>query len=181
MSKIGINGFGRIGRLVLRAALERGADVVAVNDPFIGLDYMVYMFKYDSTHGKFKGTVDAKDGKLVVNGKEIAVFGERDPKVHIVLISKLPLEYNKTIFRFRPFHGVKLALNTSLNQLASSLPSRKPQLIWKVAPRRSSSPLHQLMHPCLSLALIWMPTILVTKYDFVTTYAFEISYNCFHH
>ncbi|KAI4456732.1 glyceraldehyde 3-phosphate dehydrogenase [Holotrichia oblita] len=80
MSKIGINGFGRIGRLVLRAALERGAEVVAVNDPFIGLDYMVYMFKYDSTHGKFKGTVDAKDGKLVVNGKEIFVFSERDPK-----------------------------------------------------------------------------------------------------
>nr|AIU97795.1 glyceraldehyde-3-phosphate dehydrogenase [Anomala corpulenta] len=80
MSKIGINGFGRIGRLVLRAALERGAEVVAVNDPFIGLDYMVYMFKYDSTHGKFKGTVDAKDGKLVVNGKEISVFSERDPK-----------------------------------------------------------------------------------------------------
>ncbi|KRT79015.1 hypothetical protein AMK59_8360 [Oryctes borbonicus] len=80
MSKIGINGFGRIGRLVLRAALERGGQVVAVNDPFIGLDYMVYMFKYDSTHGKFAGTVDAKDGKLVVNGQEIAVFSERDPK-----------------------------------------------------------------------------------------------------
>nr|QUS48031.1 glyceraldehyde-3-phosphate [Holotrichia oblita] len=80
MSKIGINGFGRIGRLVLRAALERGGEVVAVNDPFIGLDYMVYMFKYDSTHGKFKGTVESKDGKLVVNGKQISVFSERDPK-----------------------------------------------------------------------------------------------------
>lgn len=80
MSKIGINGFGRIGRLVLRAALERGGEVVAVNDPFIGLDYMVYMFKYDSTHGKFNGTVDSKDGKLIVNGKEISVFSERDPK-----------------------------------------------------------------------------------------------------
>lgn len=80
MSKIGINGFGRIGRLVLRAALERGGEVVAVNDPFIGLDYMVYMFKYDSTHGKFKGTVEAKDGKLVVDGKAISVFSERDPK-----------------------------------------------------------------------------------------------------
>ena len=52
--KIGINGFGRIGRLVLRAALEKGAEVVAINDPFIALDYMVYMFKYDSTHIGFQ-------------------------------------------------------------------------------------------------------------------------------
>lgn len=80
MSKIGINGFGRIGRLVLRASIERGATVVAVNDPFIGLDYMVYMFKYDSTHGRFKGEVKAEDGHLVVNGNKIAVFSERDPK-----------------------------------------------------------------------------------------------------
>ncbi|XP_065166077.1 glyceraldehyde-3-phosphate dehydrogenase 1 [Atheta coriaria] len=79
MSKIGINGFGRIGRLVLRAATEKGASVVAINDPFIGLDYMVYLFKFDSTHGRFKGQVEAKDGKLVVNGKAIEVFQERDP------------------------------------------------------------------------------------------------------
>ncbi|XP_014215339.1 glyceraldehyde-3-phosphate dehydrogenase 1 [Copidosoma floridanum] len=80
MSKIGINGFGRIGRLVLRASIERGAQVVAVNDPFIGLDYMVYMFKFDSTHGKFKGDVKAENGFLVVNGAKITVFSERDPK-----------------------------------------------------------------------------------------------------
>lgn len=80
MSKIGINGFGRIGRLVLRAAVEKGAEVVAVNDPFIGVDYMVYLFKYDSTHGRFKGTVSAEGGFLVVNGKKITVFSERDPK-----------------------------------------------------------------------------------------------------
>ncbi|KAJ9578558.1 hypothetical protein L9F63_005208 [Diploptera punctata] len=80
MSKIGINGFGRIGRLVLRAALEKGAQVVAINDPFIGLDYMVYMFKYDSTHGRFKGEVKAEGDQLVVNGQKIAVFAERDPK-----------------------------------------------------------------------------------------------------
>merc|ERR1712233_298599 len=77
--KIGINGFGRIGRLVLRAAVEKGATVVAVNDPFIPLDYMVYMFKYDSTHGQFKGEVK-EDGKfLYVNGNKITVFNERDP------------------------------------------------------------------------------------------------------
>lgn len=80
MSKIGINGFGRIGRLVLRAAVEKGAQVVAVNDPFIGLDYMVYLFKFDSTHGRFKGTVSAEGGFLVVNGQKITVFSERDPK-----------------------------------------------------------------------------------------------------
>lgn len=78
--KIGINGFGRIGRLVLRAALEKGGvDVVAVNDPFIELDYMVYMFKYDSTHGRFKGEVKAEGGALVVNGKKIAVYNKMKP------------------------------------------------------------------------------------------------------
>lgn len=80
MSKIGINGFGRIGRLVLRAAIDKGASVVAVNDPFINLDYMVYMFKYDSTHGRFKGEVKAEGGFLVINGQKITVFQERDPK-----------------------------------------------------------------------------------------------------
>ena len=72
--KVGINGFGRIGRLVCRAAFEHDdLEVVAVNDPFIDLNYMVYMFKYDSTHGQFKGTVEAIDGKLVINGKKITV------------------------------------------------------------------------------------------------------------
>ena len=70
MSKIGINGFGRIGRLVLRASIEKGAQVVAINDPFIGLDYMVYLFKYDSTHGQFKGEVTSDGQNLIVNGKK---------------------------------------------------------------------------------------------------------------
>lgn len=65
--------------------------VVAVNDPFIDLDYMVYMFKYDSTHGKFKGTVEAKDGNLIVNGNKIMVFNERDPKA--IPWSKAGAEY----------------------------------------------------------------------------------------
>jgi glyceraldehyde 3-phosphate dehydrogenase len=76
--KVGINGFGRIGRLVLRAAIDKGVSVVAVNDPFIPLDYMVYMFKYDSTHGKFKGEVGTDGDKLVINGQKITVFNERD-------------------------------------------------------------------------------------------------------
>ncbi len=77
---VGINGFGRIGRLVLRAALEDGGvKVTAINDPFIPLDYMVYMFKYDSTHGRYKGSVKAEGDKLIIDGHSIAVFGERDP------------------------------------------------------------------------------------------------------
>ncbi|KAF8238394.1 glyceraldehyde-3-phosphate dehydrogenase [Tricholoma matsutake] len=78
--KVGINGFGRIGRIVFRNALElNNIDIVAINDPFIDLEYMVYMFKYDSVHGRFKGTIEAKDGKLWIQGKPIFVFAERDP------------------------------------------------------------------------------------------------------
>lgn len=79
MASVGINGFGRIGRIVLRAAIAKGVNVVAINDPFITLDYMVYMFKYDSTHGRFKGEVSHADGMLIVNGQKITVFHERDP------------------------------------------------------------------------------------------------------
>ena len=69
MAKLGISGFGRFGRLVCRAACEMdGIDVVAVNDPFCDVDYAAYVFKYDSTHGMYKGTVEAKDGDLVVDG-----------------------------------------------------------------------------------------------------------------
>ncbi len=79
--KIGINGFGRIGRLVFRAAMAQPDvfDVVGINDPFIDLDYMVYMVRYDTIHGKFDGDVCAKDGKLVVNGHAITVFAEKNP------------------------------------------------------------------------------------------------------
>jgi len=78
--RIGINGFGRIGRLVLRASLNNpAARVVAINEPFMDVEYMVYMFHYDSVHGRFKGTVEAKNGKLVVNGNEIDVHTEKDP------------------------------------------------------------------------------------------------------
>lgn len=79
MSKIGINGFGRIGRLVLRACLAKGAEVVAINDPFIDVNYMVYMFKYDSTHGRFNGDIHEEGGMLVVNGHKIHVFQEMKP------------------------------------------------------------------------------------------------------
>ena len=79
MIKIGINGFGRIGRLVFRASIDRpNVQVVAIND-LIDVDYMAYMLKYDSTHGIFKGDVSVKNGKLVVNGNEIRVTSEKDP------------------------------------------------------------------------------------------------------
>lgn len=78
--KVGINGYGRIGRLAFRVAAARDdIEVVGINDPFIDLDYMVYMTKYDSVHGRFDGEVSTADGKLIVNGKEISVFAERNP------------------------------------------------------------------------------------------------------
>ena len=81
MIKMGINGFGRIGRLSLRYALERDdVQVVAINDPFTDLAYMEYMLRYDSVHGRFKGTIEQKDGNLVVNGKTIKVFANMKPE-----------------------------------------------------------------------------------------------------
>ncbi len=79
MIKVGINGFGRIGRLVFRAAQSRSdIQIVGIND-LIDVEYMSYMLRYDTVHGRFNGTVDVKDGKLVVNGKEIRVTAEKNP------------------------------------------------------------------------------------------------------
>ena len=77
--KVGINGFGRIGRLVFRAAMQRvDIQIVGIND-IIDVDYMAYMLRYDTVHGQFKGTVDVQDGKLVVNGQSIRVTAEKNP------------------------------------------------------------------------------------------------------
>ncbi|KAG5488638.1 hypothetical protein JIQ42_00250 [Leishmania sp. Namibia] len=79
MVKVGINGFGRIGRVVFRAAQTRSdIEIVGIND-LLDAEYMAYMLKYDSTHGRFNGTVEVRDGALVVNGKAIRVTSERDP------------------------------------------------------------------------------------------------------
>lgn len=78
--KLGINGFGRIGSLAFSASLDReGAEVVAINDPFITADYMVYMLKHDSVHGAFKGEVHEENGDLIVNGRTIKVYNEKEP------------------------------------------------------------------------------------------------------
>lgn len=78
--KVGINGFGRIGRLVFRSAIETGkVEIVGINDPFIDLDYMVYMTKYDSIHGRFAGDVSTDGENLIVNGKKIAIYASMNP------------------------------------------------------------------------------------------------------
>ncbi|WP_040249034.1 type I glyceraldehyde-3-phosphate dehydrogenase [Psychroserpens mesophilus] len=78
--KLGINGFGRIGRIVFRATVKRNdVDVVAIND-LLDVEHLAYLLKYDSVHGRFDGDVEVKDGNLVVNGKTIRVTAERDPK-----------------------------------------------------------------------------------------------------
>lgn len=99
MVKVGINGYGRIGRLVLRACVLKNVEVVAINDPFIDVPYMVYMTKYDSTHGRFNGDVKEEGGLLFVNGKKVQVFQERDPtnipwaQVHRTFLSFLSLHW----------------------------------------------------------------------------------------
>lgn len=80
MVRVAINGFGRIGRIVLRIAMKRdGIDVVAINDPFITNDYAAYMFKYDSTHGRYDGEVTHDDKDLIIDGKAIKCYQEIDP------------------------------------------------------------------------------------------------------
>ncbi|AXG71913.1 glyceraldehyde-3-phosphate dehydrogenase A [Kordia sp. SMS9] len=80
MTKLGINGFGRIGRIVFRATLKRdNVDVVAIND-LLDVNHLAYLLEYDSVHGRFDGTIEVKDGHLVVDGKTIRVTAERDPK-----------------------------------------------------------------------------------------------------
>lgn len=81
--KVGINGFGRIGSLILRASVEENKkiEVVAINDPFLTVEYAAYMLKYDTVHGEFKPKISVEDGDLVVNGRHIKFFAEREPNL----------------------------------------------------------------------------------------------------
>lgn len=80
MVKVGINGFGRIGRLVFRASLKRkDIEVVGINDPFLEPSYAAYMLRYDSIHGKYEGKIEVKENSIVVDGKEVRFFAEKDP------------------------------------------------------------------------------------------------------
>ena len=90
--RIGINGFGRIGKLAFQAALEKGdVEVIAINDPFITADYMAYMVKYDTMHGRFNGDIKGEGNILTINGEEIKVYNEMDP--HNVPWGELNVDY----------------------------------------------------------------------------------------
>ena len=118
--RIGINGFGRIGRLVFRAGIVRDdVEIVAVNAPDKTPEQLAYATKYDSVHGRFNGTVEVVDGNLVVNGKNVKLLNSRDP-------SQLPWG--------------ELALITSSSAPASSSPRKPLSRIWTLAPRSSCSP-----------------------------------------
>ena len=90
--KVGMNGFGRIGKLALQAALEKGdVDIIAINDPFIAADYMAYMVKYDTMHGRFNGDIKGEENTLTINGKDIKVYNEMDP--HNVPWGEMGVDY----------------------------------------------------------------------------------------
>jgi len=128
MVKIGINGFGRIGRLVFRAAVNNpNVEVVGINDPFIDAEYMAYMLKYDTVHGRFKGSVESKNGKFIVNGKAIEVYAAMNPQ-------DIP--------------WAACGAETVVESTAYSLPSTRPTPTFRPGRRRSSLPPRRRTHRC---------------------------------
>jgi len=122
--KVGINGFGRIGRLVMRSCLAAGVKVVGVNDPFIDLDYMVYMFKYDTTHGRYKGTVEAKDGKLVIDGHSVEVFQKmKADEIPWDSCGAIYLVESTGVFTTKEKAGMHLKNNPGVKHIVISAPS----------------------------------------------------------
>ncbi|CAI5758204.1 unnamed protein product [Candida verbasci] len=121
--KIGINGFGRIGRLVLRVALQRkDIEVVAINDPFIAPDYAAYMFKFDSTHGRYDGEVKAEGDKLIINGKPIQVFQAKDPSE--IPWGKVGVEYViESTGVFTKIEGAKKHIEAGAKKVIITAPS----------------------------------------------------------
>lgn len=131
--KIGINGFGRIGRLVLRAVAERDdVEVVAINDPFLDVDYANYLFEYDSIHGKFKGTTSVQDGMLVVNKKKIKFFAEKDPT--LIPWGEAGAQYIvEATGKFTSFEGAEQHLKGGAKKVIVSAPGKNmPMFVYGV-------------------------------------------------
>ena len=177
--RVGINGFGRIGRLVMRAAQTNpnisiaGVRVeikftpstrrcnlphrlistqVGVNDPFIPVDYMRYMLKYDTVHGRFPNTVEVAGDSIAVGGDKVKVFGERDPSR---AVWKSTSELGRPKFDFRTGRtstGAPAARTTSSSRRASSRRPRPPRPTSRAARRRSSSRPPRPTRPCSSAA-----------------------------
>jgi len=133
--KIGINGFGRIGRMVLRCCMNRDdIEVVAINDPFISPEYMVYQFKYDSTQGKWPGTVSFEGDKLVIDGKAIQTYAKKIP-------GEIPWEANNCVFVaectgiFKNLDKAKAHMsreNTTVKKVVVSAPNDGPMFVMGV-------------------------------------------------
>jgi glyceraldehyde 3-phosphate dehydrogenase len=123
MVKVGINGFGRIGRMVFRAAVQRGdVEIVGIND-LLDVDYLAYMLKYDSVHGRFKGSIDIKDGQLVVNGKTIRCTAETDPsKLNWGAIGADTIVESTGIFLDKP--GAEKHIAAGAKKVVLSAPSK---------------------------------------------------------
>lgn len=129
---IGINGFGRIGRMVLRAAILRPEiKIVAINDPFVTPDYMVYQIKYDSTHGSFQGNVSADKNTLTINNSKIAVFQERDPQ-KIQWSSKNVEFVVECTGVFINIEQAKKHLNGNVRKVIVSAPNDGPMIVMGV-------------------------------------------------
>lgn len=123
-ARIGINGFGRIGRLLLRVCAERDdVEVVAINDPFLDVNYAKYLFVYDTIHGKFNGDVDVKDGKLVVNGKEIKFFAEKDPA--LIPWGEVGADYiAEATGKFTSYEGAEAHLKAGAKKVVVTAPGK---------------------------------------------------------
>jgi len=124
IAKIGINGFGRIGRLVLRSSINRDdVQVVAVNDPFIDIEYASYLLRYDTIHGHFNGTVEVKGNSLIVNGKEIKFFAEREP--NMIPWGECGAEYiAEATGKFTGLDGANLHLQAGAKKVIITAPAK---------------------------------------------------------
>ena len=122
--KVGINGFGRIGKLAFQAALEKGdVDILAINDPFIAADYMAYMVKYDTIHGRFNGDIKGEGNTLTINGKEIKVYNEMDP--HNVPWGEMGVDYVlECSGAFTTIEKAKAHLESGAKKVVISAPSK---------------------------------------------------------